>query len=135
MGLCNLKYIDMYMAERKRRWDIYKCGLKNIEGIRFFKENIYSTTNYGYFPILIGKDYSLTRNGLYTHLRKQNIYARKYFYPLTTKQVCYKNKYSINEYEVAQKMAEQILVLPLYSELEIDKIEKVIEVIKCKDME
>ena len=32
-------------------------------------------------------------------------------------------------------MSEKILVLPLYSELEIDKIEKVIEVIKCKDME
>lgn len=133
MGLCNLEHIDIYIGERKKRWEIYNHELENIQGISFFKGNNHSETNYGYFPILVEKEYYLTRNDLYTCLRKQNFYARKYFYPLTSKQACYKNYTA--EFEVAQKIAEQILVLPLYSELEIDKIEKVIEIIKHKEVE
>lgn len=130
MGLCNLKYINTYVAEREIRWKMYKENIEEINGIDFFKVNHQTVQCYSYFPILVKDEYHLSRNELYIHLRKQNIFARKYFYPLTLDQACFKNKYKVVELKVARNLAEQILILPLHSELAIQDVRKIIDIIK-----
>lgn len=126
MGLCNLKHIDTSLVERKMHWQIYKEQLIKIEGINFFEENNQVERNYAYFPIIVDEKYVLQRDGLYEYLKKNNIFSRKYFFPLTSDQACFKNKYKNIPLNNARLLANQVLSLPLYETLKIEDQNKVI---------
>lgn len=126
MGLCNLRYINENIIERQIRHQYYVNKIKDIRGIRIFASNSYITRNYAYFPIMIEDDYIMSRNELYEYLKHHGINSRKYFYPLTSDQVCFKNKYKNVELNKARKLAEIVLVLPLYENLDIKVIDKII---------
>lgn len=129
MGLCNLKYIECALAERKARCDYYRKHLKNVKGIRLFDLPVNVTPNYAYFPILINNQYHRTRDELYNLFRENNIYARKYFYPLTSSQPCFRNKYKDRVLEKATELSEQVLTIPLYETLKISDMDKILHII------
>lgn len=130
MGLCNLKHIDAVFSERKKRYDFYVEQLNGIKGIRTFEKTNDATDNYAYFPILIEEDYRMNRERLYDLLAEHEIFSRKYFYPLTSDQVCFKNKYWKIELDNARKLACQVLVLPFYETLSVESIERIVSLIK-----
>lgn len=130
MGLCNLKHIDAAIQERKIRYEKYKELLKDVPGIRFFEDRSDCEKNYAYFPIRVEETYGITRNELYDRLREHNIYARKYFYPLTSDQACFKNKYKKVDLSNARKLSEEVLALPFYQKLEFEKIKEIAELIQ-----
>jgi dTDP-4-amino-4,6-dideoxygalactose transaminase len=130
MGLCNLKHLPQAIHRRKEHWEAYKNRLEKIAGIEVWEENPNQTRNYAYFPIRVTNEYSLSRDALYEALRREDIYARKYFYPLTSDQACFKNKYKNKNLEVARKVSSQILVLPLYEDLEKKEMERILRVVE-----
>lgn len=129
MGLCNLKHIDEAIAERKKRYDFYMQNLYDVKGIRFFDKKEDVESNYAYFPIIIEDEYKISRDELYNLLRENNIYARKYFYPLTSDQACFQNKYKNDRLECARELAKKILIIPFYEKLEMDKMRDIINLI------
>lgn len=132
MGLCNLKHMDKTFRERKIRFDRYQERLNNVKGIRFLKKSEKMKENYAYFPIIVEEDYPLSRDELNDLLRSQNIFPRKYFYPLTSDQACFKNKYKKVELSTARDLAERVLILPLYEEMELSVLDSVCELIEGK---
>lgn len=130
MGLCNLKHIDHAIVERKKRYDLYMEKLQGVRGIRFFTKNMDAVSNYAYFPIVIEDDYRLTRDAVYEKLRENNVYARKYFYPLTADQACFKNKYKKVQLDYARKLSKEILTLPIYEGLEMEKVLSIIKLLE-----
>lgn len=126
MGLCNLKYIENAFAARKERCEYYRKRLREIKGISFLDKNPQATENYAYFPVLIEDDYQMNRDELYTCLREWNIYTRKYFYPITADQACFKNKYKKNPLENARELAKKVLLLPLYEDMETEVMERIV---------
>lgn len=130
MGLCNLKHIDQALENRKYRYDYYIQKMKNLSGIRFFSNSTDSTKNYAYFPIIVENDYEMTRNELYDKFHKDDIYARKYFYPITADQACFRNKYKKNDLKNARELSEKILILPFYEHMEMGQIDRVVELIE-----
>lgn len=130
MGLCNLKHIDEALERRHQSADLYRKLLNNIDGIRCLKDQDNIKHNYAYFPILIDKEkYGKDRNELMEKLKENNIYCRKYFYPITSEFTYYKNKYNSNT-PIAKYVAENILVLPLYDSLTHEDIETICSIIK-----
>ena len=129
MGLCNLKHIDEAIAERKKRAELYKKSFETIKGIRFLNKCGEASDNYAYFPIIIEKGYYKSRDELYDYLKENGIYSRKYFYPITADQACFKNKYRKVPLDNARKLSGKVLVLPLYEGLGFENIEKIIELI------
>jgi dTDP-4-amino-4,6-dideoxygalactose transaminase len=130
MGLCNLKHIDQAIAERKKRYDYYKERLQGVHGIRFFEKRQETTNNYAYFPIIIEEDYGKTRDEVYDYLKENNIYSRKYFYPLTSNQACFKNKYKNAALDNARELSNKVLVIPFYEKLETEIQDEIIRLIK-----
>lgn len=131
MGLCNLKHITTEIEKRKVCYEKYVEILKEIQGINIIEKLDYVKNNYGYFPILIDeKIYGKTRDDLYGFFRANNIYARKYFYPLTPDQLCFKNKYINSSIENARYVSDRILTLPLYADLKSQDIERICLYIK-----
>lgn len=129
MGLCNLKYIDHAIAERKKRYDYYKEKLAGVKGIRFLEKCLDGTSNYAYFPILVETEYAKCRDELYDYLKENGIYSRKYFYPLTSDQACFKNRYRKVDLMNARKLSKQVLVLPLYDTLDMEAANKIVKLI------
>jgi len=134
-GLLQLKYVEENIQKRKVIADYYCKGLAEIEGITYLKIKPNVKHNYSYFPILIDKEkYGLFRDELYEKLKTHNIYSRRYFYPLISNFPVYKENTSACEsnLSIANKIAEQVLCLPIYSELEIKDIDRIIAYIKIK---
>ncbi len=130
MGLCNLKYLDFIMGERKKKADYYSSKLKHISVIKIpeYKSDI--KYNYGYYPILFKTDNGFEiREDLYAYLKNFNIYTRKYFYPITADQECYGNIYKDADLKTARYVSQRILLLPLYVELENTSIDKICDLI------
>ena len=71
----------------------------------------------------------MTRDELHERLKSNGIGSRKYFYPLTNELVFTKGKY-YGDTPVARSVSESILTLPLYSDLEIENIEKICRIIQ-----
>ena len=132
-GLLQLKYIDDLIAKRKALVDLYRLLLNDIEGISFLHNAEGVEHNYSYFPILIDKDkFGMNRDQLYEKLKNDNIYARRYFYPLISSFEPYKYLPSagIENLPVAHKISEQVLCLPIYSDLSMEEVEFIVKKIK-----
>lgn len=135
MGLCNLKHIDEALASRRAAYECYMQRLADISGIRMLvadkpdKKNEEDKKNYGYLPIVIEETYKCTRDEVYEKLREQGIHARKYFYPITADQACFKNRYREDKLECARSLAEKVLVLPLFAGMEEGQVQKIAEIV------
>lgn len=135
MGLCNLKHIDGVIQARKERYELYTELLKDIPGIKLFDRNENTTNNYAYFPILVEQGYGRNRDKLYDYLKENDIYARKYFYPITADAACFKNKYKNTMLTIARNTAKNILVLPMYEKLEMKSISEICNIVKRYERE
>ena len=51
------------------------------------------------------------------------------FYPLTSDQACFKNKYKKMNLDVARELSANIIVLPLYAGMDAGDIERIVDVI------
>lgn len=90
MGICNLAYVDQDIQKRKERVLYYRELFQGLPGIKILGEQRDVISNYAYFPILINeKEYGKSREELYDLLKENNIYARRYFYPLTSESECF----------------------------------------------
>ena len=133
MGLANLPYVSQLIQERKELTYCYREGLANVPGIRFFEPDKDPTVeyNYAYFPILVDeKKFGMSRDELYTKLKKENIFARRYFWPIVPDFGCYRQAYEGRSFPVAQKVGQQVLCLPIYNGLEEVEIDRIIDILK-----
>lgn len=130
-GLLQLRYIDQALTRRKAIDTTYHELLKNVKGIRCVQDAGEKAANYSYFPILVEADYPISRDALYQKLRDNNIYARRYFYPLISNFSMYRNLHSArrDNLSVADAAAQQVLCLPIYPALENTQIETITQLI------
>lgn len=131
-GLLQLKHVDRAIARRKEIDQIYRHGLKNVRGITCPNSDPQANVNYSYFPILIDEDYPLSRDELYFSLKKKNIFARRYFYPLISNFPMYSNIPSAQPSNIpfATDAANKVLCLPIYPNLNDVEQSTVIEAIR-----
>lgn len=130
MGLCNLRHMEEVLGHRRERYEYYREKIEEIPGIRLSDVSKDTAMNYAYFPIVIEEQYGKTRDELYTLLREHNIYARKYFYPTTADQECFKGKYDKDSLDNARALAEKVLVIPFYEKIDMEVMDQIVRVIK-----
>lgn len=129
MGLCNLRHVDEEIEKRKLVVDRYNENLSNIDGIILSKPQKGVKSNYAYFPVIFD-GFKKDRDQVFEELKENNIIARKYFYPLTNAIECYQDEYNVDDTPVAKHIAEHVLTLPLYSDLELEDVDRICEIIK-----
>lgn len=130
MGICNLKYIDKEIAKRKAIYERYVKHLSHIEGIQLMKINKDIVTNYSYFPVLFNENIlNRDRETICSKLEKENIFPRRYFYPLTSDFECYRGMFDTSKTPVAKYVSDRILTLPMYSDLKINDVDRICDII------
>lgn len=130
-GLLQLKHVNSEILRRKEIDQIYREMLKDVKGIFCLNGDAQDTTNHSYFPILVQPDYFLSRNALYEKLKANNIYARRYFYPLISDFPMYRGLQTAQQdnLPVATKAAAKVLCLPIYPALQDADVKKIISLI------
>lgn len=134
-GLLQLKYIDGFIERRKEITNHYRSLLKNVNGIRFMEDMIDVSHGYSYFPILVDeKEYGITRDALYEKLKENNIFTRRYFYPLISSFEPYRELSSAMaaNLPIATKAADEVLCLPIYVELQDKDVQFIVKLILGK---
>ena len=130
-GLLQLKHIDAALARRKEIADRYRQSLAGVKGIHVLPDAGEAVSNHGYLPVLVQDDYSISRDALYEKLREQDIYARRYFYPLISDFPMYRSLPSAQpaNLPVAARASAQVLCLPIYPALTDADQQRVIDLI------
>lgn len=129
MGLCNLKHLEANIEKRKTLYEYYEEKIFPLVGIRILKPACEQSKNYAYLPIVVEDESPKGRNEIYNALREKDIYPRKYFYPLTSDQACFKNKYKDIHLDMARKLSERILCLPIYPDMDIEVVDRIVSII------
>jgi len=132
MGVCNLRHINEVIEKRKCLSELYRNALKNIPGIKLLpiQENV--QTNYAYFPVIFDtvNGCPVDRDTVKAELEKHNIFARRYFYPITADFPCYEEYRKRNDTPIARDISNKVLSLPLYADLATEDAEKICQIIK-----
>lgn len=131
-GLLNLKQVDEAIEARRRVANKYRDALRGVKGIRFFDDMPGVKHNYSYFPIFVdAKEYGKTRDELYFFMKEQGVLGRRYFYPLITDFDPYKDLPSAQKENlpVANKIADQVICLPMHHALSEEDVERIVKVI------
>lgn len=128
MGICNIQELDEKIEMRKKVYERYLEQLKDVKGIKlnYIKEEVES--NYAYFPIVIEDDYKYTRDELFQLLMDNNIFSRKYFYPISNEIDIYKD--CKGKTPIAKDISNRVLTLPLYPDLDLEIVDKICNIIK-----
>lgn len=124
LGIANLKYYDEVLADRHKKYMLYRNELSTIPGLSF-QEVKWGTSNNSYFPVIFETEEQLLK--VEKALNAVNIFPRRYFYPSV-------NTYTeIVDYQptpISEDIAKRILCLPLYWKLEMESVNRIITRIK-----
>lgn len=131
-GLLNLKQVDAAIEARHQVAIKYREALKDVEGVSYWNDMPGVKHNYSYFPIFVdAKKYGMTRDELYFKMKEQNIFGRRYFYPLICDFSTYKGLPSSTRENLpnAYKMADAVICLPMHHALSKEDINRILDCI------
>lgn len=117
LGLANLKYYDEVLADRKRKYFLYRELLGDVPGMTFQRFKI-GEANCSYFPVVLPNEAAVV--AAEKKLQENGIVPRRYFYPSV-------NSYkaivpSAPEMPISENIASRVLCLPLYWRLADDDL-------------
>lgn len=130
MGVCNLRHLDDEIAKRKVVAERYWDRLEGLHGVRIFRPADGVKANYAYLPVIFDPSkFGATRDDVFDALDAAGVGARKYFYPLINDFACYRSVYSSDRTPVAQKLASQVLTVPMFADLALEDVDRICDVI------
>lgn len=132
-GLLQLERVDGEIAKRKAVAEKYRKELADISGIRMLYDLPGVKHNYAYFPILIDAEkFGMSRDALYEKLKQNNIFSRRYFFPLCSDFPTYRGLPSAAPANLptATKVSAGILCLPLYAEITETELQHIIKTVR-----
>lgn len=129
MGICNLRHLDREIAKRKLVAERYWERLDGVRGVRLSLPKEGVTPNYAYLPVVFDGDFGASRDDVYDALAEQQVFSRKYFYPLTTDFACYRGRFDSSRTPVACYVASHVLTLPMYADLALEDVDRICDIV------
>ncbi|MCU6670079.1 DegT/DnrJ/EryC1/StrS family aminotransferase [Enterobacteriaceae bacterium H4N4] len=131
-GLVQMKHIDAALAARKAIYERYCELLNDVEGISYFNAPENVEWNHAYFPVIVDESYPVSRDALYEKLKEDNIYTRRYFYPLISSFSMYRHlpSASPDKLPVAETTSQKILCLPIFPDLTHEDQDRIVRLIR-----
>lgn len=126
LGLCVLPLVEGEKVARRARAQLYNEILGRNVRIRVPEIAPIQDGSFQYYCVRLPQ-----RNRAYDELRKANVFARKYFYPLCSNYDCYKHLHSStpSNLPIANRVSEEVLCLPFHSGLSMDDVEIIASIV------
>ncbi|MEZ5458870.1 MAG: DegT/DnrJ/EryC1/StrS family aminotransferase [Steroidobacteraceae bacterium] len=132
LGLVQLRHVAGYIAARAALDTRYRELLDGIPGVSPLPLPPGQAANYYAFPILLDRDFPLTRDQLQQHLRSHGIMARRYFHPALSELPMYRQFAPQDPQALrhSRDTCNRILVLPLYHDLAMQDVARIARLIR-----
>lgn len=134
LGLVVLDCIEEERNKRRSLQQTYLECLGEVAGVTpCIREIPGGRNSYQYFVVRIDAEtFGASRDQVYQELRRYNVLARKYFYPLCSDYACYRQLPSADPkgLPVARRVADEVLALPFYGGLGKDDVERICAIIR-----
>ena len=127
LGLLQLKYFDSIIEERKHIYNLYKEGINKFVGCSLINLPKNLKYNFAYCPIIFENGIK-ARDRAYNKMQSENIFCRKYWYPLITDQKIYSSA-NYGKLINAKTLSQKILFLPIYPRLEEKVVFRILKII------
>ena len=130
MGICNLRHLAGEIEKRRTVVEHYRARLSGVSGLRLCAPQKDVEPNYAYFPVVFD-GFGADRDRVSAALAEADVGARKYFYPLTNSFACYAElpTAGTEKTPTAAFLADRVLTLPLYADLEAEDVDRICDVI------
>lgn len=130
MGLCNLRHVSAEVAKRRHVHDLYMRLLSGAHGLRLPVSQSGVDSAYVYFPVVFEAGKAV-RDAACDRLAQNDIFARKYFYPLITDFECYRGRAGFDAAltPVAKRISDSVVTLPLYPDLADEDVRLICQII------
>lgn len=126
MGVTGLAHIDAFITRNRENYSRYAEGLDKLNGVRLLLYDVSNRSNYQYVVLDIDPaQCSLCRDDLLEVLWRENVLARRYFYPGCHRMPAYSPLYDGPELPGTDRVSQGVLVLPTgtgVSDTDIDTI-------------
>ena len=116
LGRAQLPLIRGQIERCRQLHHQYHEQLSGIAGLTLPSDAGYRS-NYSYFPLRVHDDFPGGRDGLYQVLRANNIFTRRYFYPLIPEFPDYAPYRRQSRFPNAMRLSREVLCLPIYADL------------------
>jgi len=132
MGLVNLESMDEVIAANRRNYEAYRQALAGLPGLTLVPYDESERNNYQYIVVEVGPDCPATRDELVDRLHKNNVIARKYFWPGCHNMAPYGELYPrAGEFlPNTCTVAERVLLLPTGTAINGSIVQQIVEIIK-----
>jgi dTDP-4-amino-4,6-dideoxygalactose transaminase len=123
MGLCVLDDMEDNNCLRQKIFETYQEVFSKDARFQMQSFNKYCTKNYAYFPLVFQNEQTLIN--VKANLEANDIFPRRYFYP-SLETLDYVERCEVNN---SHNLANCILCLPIYSDLQITEQKKIIKIV------
>ena len=126
IGLCQLKKLDQFNAQRRQNAHTLTQGLKNVKGL--LTPYVFSEIKHVFhqYTIRVTKEFGISRDALREKLARQEV-ATEVYYPLPIHQQPLYRQLDYNDHlPRAEKAAQEVLSLPVHPALGEKEISKII---------
>jgi dTDP-4-amino-4,6-dideoxygalactose transaminase len=134
MGLTSLESMDDFIAVNKRNYQAYREGIQNIPGIRLLPYSDREKTNYQYIVLILDEQIAgVKRDALIEVLQKENVMARRYFYPGCHRMEPYQSQQPQAGLVLpeTEKLVLQTIVLPTGTAIGPEAISEIVDILRC----
>jgi dTDP-4-amino-4,6-dideoxygalactose transaminase len=134
-GLLQLKHVERALTRRREIDALYRRLLRSVRGITAVLPTGQDLPNCSYFAILVDERYPLSRDALYAQMREQDVFARRYFYPLISSFPMYRGLPSAapDNLPVATRLSQQVICLPMYPAMTDEDVERVVATLALEE--
>ncbi|MGU3480081.1 DegT/DnrJ/EryC1/StrS family aminotransferase [Methylobacterium sp. D48H] len=133
IGLCLVDEIVIEKAKRLALAETYRDHLGGIPGVTTSRVLDLETDSLQYYCLRIDQSLAeVSRDYVYDELKKFNVFARRYFYPLCSQYEPYRDftDSRSDNLPVAHRVGDQVLCLPFYGHLGTANAQRICAIIR-----
>jgi dTDP-4-amino-4,6-dideoxygalactose transaminase len=133
MGLTSLESLEEFISINHRNYKRYQKEIANVPGLKILEYNESEKCNYQHIVFEMDENNThISRDQMIEILHKENVLARRYFYPGCHRMEPYQSSLSFNESDLTEtdKLAKRVISLPTGEAVSTDDISKICQIIR-----
>jgi dTDP-4-amino-4,6-dideoxygalactose transaminase len=133
MGLTSLESLETFIQTNRQNLERYRSGLANLPGVSLMAYDDREKANYQYIVCEVDESaMGLTRDGLVSVLRLENILARRYFSPGCHQMEPYRSYFPHSHLVLpeTEKLCQRVMLLPTGTEVDDFAIDQICAIIR-----
>ena len=133
MGLTNLESFDRFVDVNRRNYESYREHLASLPGLSLIEYDPAEKNNCQYVVVEVDEaEAGVNRDDLVKLLHRQNVLARKYFWPGCHRMEPYRTLYpgAGQQLAVTERVAERVMVLPTGTAVSTTDVWKICQLIR-----